>query len=458
MKIIVCGAGQVGYQIAKYLCSEDIDVTIIDIKDKLVRRASDTLDVRAVCGYASHPDILENAGAKDADMIIAVTHLDEVNMLTCQVAYSLFNIPVTIARIRHQGYLNPIWSNLFGRDHLPIDVTISPEAEVAKAISRRLHVPGAIDMIKLVEDKVTILGLRCHDVCPLLHTPLEQLSALFPDLHVSIVGIIRNDKMMTPKPNDQLLPADEVYFCVETEQLTRLLSIFGIEDDEAHNIVVVGGGNIGHFLCKDLEKESPIVQTKLIEMNPQRAEFVAQNLLKTSVLNGDVMDSEIIEAAHFDDTDNFIAVTDDDEVNILASLLAKRHGCLKATALINTSTYRPLLPALGIDVVIDPKDITVSSILSHVRRGRIRSVHSLREGYGEIIEADAVETSPLVGKPLRDANLPFGVIVGAIVRNDQVITPHGDTVINGKDRVVIYAPANSVKKVEKMFCVRLEYF
>lgn len=458
MKVVICGIGQVGFQIAKYLSKEDIDVTVIDLNEKLVKKTAEVLDVKSVHGYAAHPDVLERAGAHDADMILAVTKLDEVNMLTCQVAYSLFNIPVTIARIRHQGYLNPIWSNLFGRDHLPIDVTISPEAEVAKAIHRRLHVPGALDMIQLVDGAVTVVGLRCADTCPLIHTPLDQLVTLFPDLNVILFGIIRNEKLIVPKATDQLLPGDEVYCSIESTQINRLLSIFGMEEDEAHNIVIVGGGNIGYYLAQALEEEVPATQTKLIELNPKRAEDIAQDLTKTSILNGDVLDPEIIEAAHFSDTDTFIAVTDDDEINILASLLAKRHGDMKVMALINTSTYHPLLPALGIDVTINPKDITVSSILGHVRRGRIRSVYSLREGYGEIIEADAIETSPLVGKPLKHANLPQGVIVGSIVRGDQVIAPHGDTVIKSKDRIVIFSPSHTVKKVEKLFSVRLEYF
>lgn len=458
MKVIVCGAGQVGFNIAHYLASENNDVTVIDQRPELIRKISDTLDVQAILGYASHPSVLEQAGAGDADMIIAVTHADEVNMVACQVAHSLFNVPTKIARVRSQSYLQPMWTTLFSRDHMPIDVIISPEIEVARAITRRLQVPGAIDVIPLANDKVRLIGVRCTEICPLINTPLRQLTVLFPDLNIVIIGIVRGGKAMVPTPEDQMLDGDEVYFVVDTAHVDRALSAFGREETEARRIVIFGGGNIGLFLAQQIEAEHPGASVKVIDNDKERAEFVAKTLHRTVVLHGDVLDPEILHEASVAAAETVVSVTNDDETNILAALLAKRYGARRAMTLINKTTYGALMGPLGVDVVISPRAITVSNILQHVRRGRIHAVHSLHEGFGELIEADALETSSLVGKPLRDVRLPHGVLLGAVVRDGQVISPRGATVVQAGDRVVLFAAADSVKKVEKMFSVRLEYF
>jgi trk system potassium uptake protein TrkA len=458
MKVIVCGAGQVGSSIARQLSVENNDVTVVDQSAKLVARITDTLDVQGVVGHASRPDILETAGAEDADMIIAVTYADEVNMVACQVAHSLFDVPTKIARVRHQSYLKPIWANLFSRDHMPIDVIISPEIEVAHAVTRRLQVPGAFEMIPMVDDKVRLVGVRCGDECPLVHTPLRQLTQLFPDLSIVIVGLMRENTPIVPSGDDQLLPGDEVFFVVDTEHLPRAMAAFGHEETEARRLLIFGAGNIGLFLAQQLEREFPWVRAKLIENNLERAEAVAGLLERTVVLHGDVLDPEILEEANAGTAETVVAVTNDDETNILASLLAKRHGSKRAITLINKSSYEPLLAPLGIDVVVSPRNITVSTILQHVRRGRIHSVHTLREGFGELIEAEALETSPLVNTPLRDVNLPAGVLLGAIVRGSEIITPRGNTVVQVGDRIVLFAAADQVRNVEKMFSVQLEFF
>ena len=458
MKVIVCGAGQVGFSIARHLALENNDVTVVDQEASLVRRVGDSLDVQAVVGHASRPDTLERAGAADADMLIAVTLSDEVNMIACQVAHSLFGLPTKIARVRHQSYLDPVWSNLFSRDSLPIDVIISPEYEVASAVTRRLQVPGAFEMIPLVNDKVKLIGVRSEESCPLLNTPLRQLTQLFPDLNIVIVGIVRNGRSIIPTSQDTLIEEDEVYFVVDSGQLLRAMAAFGHEETEARRLLVFGGGNIGLFIAQQIETDHPWVNAKIIEMNPERAETIAKLLNRAVVLNGDVLDPDLLEEANVAETDTVVAVTDDDETNILSALLAKRHGSKRAVSLINKETYQPLITNLGIDVVVSPRNITVSTILQHVRRGRIYSVHSLREGFGELIEAEAMETSPLVGKPLRDVNLPAGVIIGAVVRGDEVIKPGGNTVVQAKDRIVLFASAESIRKVEKFFSVQLEYF
>jgi len=458
MKVIVCGAGQVGSSIARQLSMENNDVTVVDQSSKLVSRITDTLDVQGIVGHASRPDVLERAGAGDADMIIAVTYADEVNMVACQVAHSLFDVPTKIARVRHQSYLNPMWANLFTRDHMPIDVIISPEIEVAYAVTRRLQVPGAFEMIPMVDDKVRLLGVRCGDDCPLVHTPLRQLTQLFPDLSIVIVGLMRENAPVVPSGDDQLLPGDEVFFVVDTEHLSRAMAAFGHEETEARRLLIFGAGNIGLFLAQQLEREFPWVRAKLIESDLERAEVVAGLLENTVVLQGDVLDPEILEEANAGAAETVVAVTNDDETNILASLLAKRHGAKRAITLINKSSYEPLVAPLGIDVVVSPRNITVSTILQHVRRGRIHSVHTLREGFGELIEAEALETSPLVNIPLKDVNLPNGVLLGAIVRGTEIITPRGNTVVQVGDRIVLFAAADQVKNVEKMFSVQLEFF
>ena len=458
MKVIVCGAGQVGYSIARYLAQEDNDVTVVDQSQQLTRKIADTLDIKTVNGFASHPDILEQAGAADADMLIAVTQSDEVNMIACQVGHSLFNITTKIARVRQQGYLEPKWANLFTRDHMPIDVIISPEREVASAIARRLRMPGAFDLISLVGDLVKLVGVRLNADCPVVNTPLRQLTQLFPDLNVRIVGIVRAGDPVSPVGDEQLMPGDEVYFVCDHEHLDRAMAAFGHEEREARRIVVFGGGNIGQFLTQQIEAENPSVNIKIIEKDKTRAEIAARNLKRSVVLLGDVLDSDILEEANVSAAEAVVAVTNDDETNILAALLAKRQGSARAITLVNSESYAPLVPDLGIDVVVSPRHITVSTILQHVRRGRIHSVHTLRDGFGELIEAEALETSPLVGQPLGESDLPDGVLVGAVVHDGEVIIPRSSTVIQTGDRVVLLAPAEAVRQVEKMFAVQLEFF
>ena len=458
MKVIICGAGQVGFNIARYLAQEDNEVTVIDQSAELTRKISDTLDVKVIHGLASHPNVLAQAGAVDADMLIAVTQADEVNMVACQVAHSLFEVTTKIARIRQQGYLEDKWANLYSRDHMPIDVVISPELEVARAVARRLRVPGAFDMISLVDDKVKLTGVRCGDDCPIVNTPLRQLTQLFPDLNITIVGIVRDNTPIIPTADDDMLPGDEVYFVADSAHIERAMAVFGHEESEARRMVIFGGGNIGEFLAGEIETNHPSVNFKVVENDKSRAERVARSLKRSVVLQGSVLDTEILEEANVASAETVIAVTNDDETNILASLLAKRMGSQRAITLINSATYLPLMPSLGIDVVVSPRNITVSTILQHIRRGRIHSVHTIRDGFGEIIEAEAMETSGLVGMPLKKTELPANVLVGAIVREDEVIVPRSDSLIQVNDRVVLFAAAEAVREVEKMFSVRLEYF
>jgi trk system potassium uptake protein TrkA len=458
MKVIVCGAGQVGTNIARHLATEHNDVTVIDQSPELVRRVTDTLDVQGLAGFASYPDVLERAGASDADMLIAVANADEVNMVACQVAHSLFNVPTKIARVRAQSYQKPIWADLFSRDHMPIDVIISPEIEVARAINNRLKAPGAVDMIPMADGLLQVIGVRLEDDCPIVDTPLRQLTTLFPDLHLIVITIIRDGKVIVPEPEDQLLVGDEVYFVAEAEHVVRSLAAFGHEEPEAHRIVIIGGGNIGFFLAQEFEQTRGDLTTKVIEVGRDRATQIAEQLKETVIVNGDALDLEILEEVNIGQTDTVVAVTNDDEVNILSSLLAKRNGAKRAVTLVNKLSYEPLIASLGIDVVVNPRAITVSTILQHIRRGRIIAVHALREGAGEVIEAEALDTSAAVGKPLRDIRMDKGIIIGAVVRGEEVLLPRGDLEIKAKDRVVMFAAAQAVKEVEQLFAVGLEFF
>lgn len=458
MKVIVCGAGQVGFHIARQLADENNDVTVIDQSEDQIRRVSDTLDVQAMVGFASHPDVLERAAAGDTDMIIAVTQADEVNMVACQVAHSLFNVPTKIARVRHQSYLDPIWADLFSRDHLPIDVIISPEIEVARAISRRLQVPGAFDSIPLADGKVRVIGVRCNADCPVINTPLRQLTGIFPDLNIVVVGIIRDDRTIVPSAEDQMLAGDEVYFVADEDHVARAMVVFGHEETLARRVIIAGGGHIGQFLAQVIHEEHPGVTAKVIEADRRQAERAARDLVDTTVLHGDALDPEVLEEANVGVTEAIVAVTNDDETNILASLLAKRYGCKRALTLINNMNYAPLITTLGVDAVVSPRAITVSTILQHVRRGRIRAVHTLHEGFGEIMEAEILDTSRLLGLAIRDSELPHGTLVGAIVRGDEVIIPRADTRFRANDRVVMFVSAQAIKDVEKLFAVRLEFF
>ena len=458
MQVIVCGAGQVGYNICKQLAAEQHDVTVVDTSAELIQKISDSLDVRGIVGFASHPDVLDQAGANDADMVIAVTLNDEVNMIACQVAHSLFSVPTKIARVRTQSYLQKEWLDMFSRDHLPIDVIISPELEVARAVMRRLEVPGAFETIPFADDKVSVVGVNLTEDCPVVNTPLRQLTDLFPDLEITVVGIVREGRMIIASGDDQMMIGDSVYFVSRPDNVQHALNVFGHEEEEARRVIVIGGGNIGLSLAREIEQNHPRVKLKLIEADKERAEYCADHLERVVVLNGDGLDDDVLREANVQETETIVALTNDDEVNVLTSVLAKRAGAKRSITLINNPNYRQLNRSLNIDVSIDPRNTTVSRILQHIRRGRIRAVHSLADDAAEIIEAEALETSSLVGKPLKEANLPDGMVIGAVVRDDEVIIPRGSTEVKAGDQVIIFVRSDLIKKVERMFRVSLEFF
>lgn len=458
MKVIICGAGQVGFGIAERLAAENNDVSVIDSSPPLVQTISDMLDVRGFVGHGSHPDTLQQAGAADADMIIAVTLHDEVNMVACQVAHSLFSVPTKVARVRAQSYLKEHWRDLFSRDHLPIDVIISPEIEVGEMVLRRLALPGAFDVMNFAEGEVVVAGVACEEDCPIVDTPLAQLTELFPDLDAVVVGIVRDNRIFVPRSADQMLVGDEVYFIAARDQVQRTLSIFGHEEKQASRVIIAGGGNIGLFVASQLEARGSRAHAKVIESSRARAVAIADDLSRTVILHGNALDETILREADVELADTIVALTNDDQVNILSSVMAKRLGCNRALALINNAGYQSFLRSLGIDAHVNPRAITVSKILQHVRRGRIRGVHTVREGQAELIEAEALDTSPVIGQPLRELDLFDGLRIGAIYRNGKVVIPRGSTQILPRDRIVLFVLAERVHQVEQMFRVSFEYF
>jgi trk system potassium uptake protein TrkA len=458
MRVIICGAGQVGYGIAERLAAEKNDVSVIDTAPELIHSVRDSLDVRGFVGHGAYPETLEAAGAQNADMIIAVTFHDEVNIVACEVAHALFNVPMKIARIRSRAYLRPHYQNLFSREHLPIDVIISPEIEVGEMVLRRITLPGATEAVRFAENKILLVAIECLEDCPVINTPLGQLSDLFPDLPSTVVGVSRAGKLSVPRSADQLLVGDLAYVVTTVDQVRRTLGLFGHEEPEATRIVIAGGGNIGLYVADAIEKRHGRTRVKIIESQRERAAAAADQLRRSVVLHGSALDGKMLTEADIADADLMVSVTNNDQVNILSAVMAKRLGCRANLALINNPAFQGIARSVGIDAHVNPSTVTISRVLQHVRRGRIRAVHSIEGGLAEVIEAEALETSPLVGASLRDLDLPAGMRIGAIYRGGQVIKPSGSLKVQAKDRVVIFVLAEAVKQVEQMFRVSLEFF
>ncbi len=458
MKVIICGAGQVGWQIARHLSGENNDVTLVDNNPALVRRATDTLDVQGLTGFASHPDVLDTAGARDADMIIAATFSDEVNMVTCQVAHSVFNVPRKIARLRSQSYLEAIYSDLYRRDHLPIDVVISPEKEVAEAALRRIASPSTFDTEAFLSGDAQLLGIALTAECPVLNTPLRQLSELFSTLRAIVVGVRRDGTLFVPEPGDQLFEGDQIYVFTHSQDVERTLEIFGKTAKAPDRVIVIGGGNVGLSVARTLERQQHRVRTRVIEASRDRAEIAADALERTIVLHGDGLDMELLHEAGVERTDAVLCVTGDDKTNLLASVRAKSAGARMAIALVNDPSLVPLMEPLSIDAYINPRATTVSSILRHIRHGRVRGVYSIGDAEAEVIEAQVLSTSSVAGKAVRDIDFPEGAILGAVQKAGKILRPSGSTRIEEGDSIVIFALSAEVPAVETLLQVSIDFF
>ena len=452
MNIIICGAGRVGFTIAKILTEQNHSITVIDQSSEDIQKINEALDVKAIVGKATSPIILENVNSKEADMIIAVTKNDEINMMICQIAYSLFKIPKKIARVRAQDYLNPKFSRLYNKENLPIDVIISPEIEIAKSIQRKLESPGALDNVPFADNKIKLLEILIEESCPILEIKLNELTKKFPKLNANILGVIRDEKFIFLKKNDVMKKNDKAYVIINSLQMKETLSAFGHDEKISNKILIIGGGNIGFNLAKNIEQSFEDVRLKIIEKDKKRAEIIANELNNTIVINGNGLDEDILAEVNLEDVETVIALTNDDEDNLMVSVLVEKFSKDKKTmALINKPNYSLLQSSLKIDDLIDPRMTTVSSILKHVHKGTIENAYSILNGDYEVIEAEIIETSELINKELKNCDLPDEIRIGAVLRKNEIIIPRSDFVFKKDDTVVFLTKKDQLPLVESMF-------
>ncbi len=454
--VVILGAGEVGYHIARRLSSEGNNVSVVDQDADRLQVIADAMDVKTVCGKASYPSVLEQAGAKNADLLIAVTTNDEINMLACQVAHSLFKVPTKLARVREPDYVEH--KGLIGRDDLPIDVIISPEGEAAKVVMGRLNVSSALDAREFFDGAIQLVEITVRPKSNLAGLSLMELPEVMGDLRVYVVAHEHNGRWRVPNGKTVLLAGDSIYVAVAKEQLDPLMRVldFTCHSPHGRNVLMVGGGHIGFIVAKELEKAGSLV--KLIEHNKERAEWLSDHFDNVVVIQGDALDQKLLEEENIDKMDDFLAMTNDDETNILSSLIAKRYGVPHVVTLVNRSIYGQLVRQIGLDVTVSPRLSTVASILSFVRKGRIHGMASLADGNLEVLEAEALETSTILHTPLRDLDLPDDTVVGAILRDGEVIVPNGDIQVQSHDHVLMVTTSDSVVAVEKLFEVHLEFF
>jgi len=452
MNIIICGAGRVGFTIAKILTEQNHSITVIDQSSEDIQKINEALDVKAIVGKATSPIILENVNSKEADMIIAVTKNDETNMMICQIAYSLFKIPKKIARVRAQDYLNPKFSKLYNKENLPIDVIISPEIEIAKSIQRKLESPGALDNVPFADNKIKLLEILIEESCPILEIKLNELTKKFPKLNANILGVIRDEKFIFLKKNDVMKKNDKAYVIINSLQMKETLSAFGHDEKISNKILIIGGGNIGFNLAKNIEQSFEDARLKIIEKDKKRAEIIANELNNTIVINGNGLDEDILAEVNLEDVETVIALTNDDEDNLMVSVLVEKFSKDKKTmALINKPNYSLLQSSLKIDDLIDPRMTTVSSILKHVHKGTIENAYSILNGDYEVIEAEIIETSELINKELKNCDLPDEIRIGAVLRKNEIIIPRSDFIFKKEDTVVFLTKKDQLPLVESIF-------
>ncbi len=457
MKIIILGAGQVGTSVAENLVSEANDITVVDTDPARLRELADRFDLRTLHGHGAHPDVLARAGAEDADMIVAVTNSDETNMVACQVAYTLFHTPRKIARVRAQSFLDQ--DRLFGGDALPIDVRISPEQQVTDYILRLIENPGTLQVLDFAGGRVRLVAVRAYYGGPLVGHELRELYEHMPHVDARVAAIYRQDRAMQPDGDTVIEADDEVFFVAAPKHIRSVMGELRRLEKPYKRLIFAGGGNIGTRLARALEKD---FRVKIIERDLDRCKLIAEQLERTIVLHGDAADEELLLEENIEDTDVFCAVTNADEANILSAMLAKRLGARKVMALINRAAYVDLVQSGRIDVAISPQQATIGSLLKHVRRGDVVVVHSLRRGAAEAIEAIAHgddSSSKVVGRAIEDIRLPKGCNIGAVVRGDEVLMAHHDTMIQSDDHVILFLQDRSkVSDVEKLFTVGVTFF
>ncbi len=456
MKILILGAGQVGASMAGILAGEANDITVVDSDPARLRELQDRLDLRTVVGFASHPEVLERAGAEDADIILAVTNSDETNMVACQIAYTLFHTPTKIARIRSTAYLSR--PGIFAQEALPVDVLISPEQLVTEYVQRLIEHPGALQVLEFAEGRVVLVAVRAYYGGPLVGHQLKELREHMPGIETRVAAIFRKGQPIIPEGDTVIESDDEVFFIAAKRDIRKVMSEFGRLDRPVKSVLLAGGGNIGKAVAEALES---ICSVKLIERSPERARAISEELDKTIVLLGDAADEELLMEENIDNTDVFCALTNEDEANILSSMLAKRLGARKVMALINRAAYVDLVESSSIDIAISPQQATISGLLTHVRRGDVVVAHSLRRGAAEAIEAVAHgdgKTSRVVGREVGDIELPENTAIAALVRGNEVLMAHHDTVIEAEDHVILFlVDKKFVPQVERLFQVGVTF-
>ena len=457
MKIIILGAGQVGISTAEILAKEDNDITLVDNVASQVEGLQDRLDIRTIVGSASHPSVLEQAGGPDADLILAVTDQDEVNMAACQVAYTLFRTPKKIARIRSVEYLTH--TEIFSDESIPVDVIISPEQLITQHVLHLIEYPGALQVVDFAGGKIKLVGLKAYHGGPLVGRELRTIREDLPTVEARVAAIYRHDRPIIPEGDTIIEPNDEVFIVAAAPHIPIVMSEFCAVEAPGQNIMLVGAGKIGLQLARTLEQNN--YQVKLVEHGAERARQVAEQLDATIVLRGDAADEDLMLQENIDGMDVFCSLTNDDEANILSAMLAKRLGAHRAMALINRSAYVDLIESSVLDVAISPSLITVGSLLTHVRRGDTIAVHSLRRGAAEAIETIAhgdATSSSVVGRRIEEISLPSGTRVGALLRNQEVIIPHHDTVIEAEDHVILFViDKKYIRDVERLFQVKVTF-
>ena len=458
MKIIILGAGQVGGSLAEHLASEANDITVVDTDGERLRDLGDRLDIRTVQGRGSFPTVLRQAGADDADMLVAVTNSDETNMVACQVAHTLFHTPTKIARVREAAYLTRE-EQLFQNEAIPVDVLISPEQVVTNYIKRLIQHPGALQVIDFAEGKAQLVAVRAYYGGPLVGQQLRQLREHMPNVETRVAAIFRRDRPILPQGDTVIEADDEVFFIAAKANIRAVMSEMRRLDETYKRIVIAGGGQIGERLAEAIESR---YQVKIIEMNPVRCRHLSDTLDSTVVLQGSASDRDLLMEENIADADLFLALTNDDEANIMSSLLAKRLGAKKVMSIINNPAYVDLIQGGDIDIAISPQLATIGTLLAHVRRGDIVSVHSLRRGAAEAIEAIAhgdEKSSKVIGKAIENIGLPPGTTIGAIIRDEEVIIAHDNTVIEAGDHVILFlVDKKHIRDVEKLFHVGLSFF
>ncbi len=456
MKIIILGAGQVGRSVANALVSEANDITVVDQNDLLLQELQNRLDLRTVKGHAGHPDVLRRAGAEDADMILAVTNSDETNMVACQVAYTLFHTPTKIARVRAQGYLD--YEKLFDADAVPVDVLISPEQLVTDYVMKLIEFPGALQVLDFADGLVRLVAVKAYHGGALVGHALSALYEHMPDVDARVAAVYREGEVIQPKGDTVINAEDEVFFIAAAQNIRSVMSELRKLESAYKRVIIAGAGNIGRRLASSLEHK---YRVKLIERNPARARDIAERLDSTIVLHGDSADEDLLLEENIENTDVFCAVTNDDEANILSAMLAKRLGAKRVMALINRPAYVDLVQSDTIDIAISPQQATIGTLLTRVRRGDVVQVHSLRRGAAEAIEAIAHgdrSSSKVVGRAIEEIKLPKGTTIGAIVRNEQVLIAHHDTMIESEDHVILFVvDKRRIREVEKLFQVGVTF-